>query len=88
MTGVLATNSRSCCSPLKLTFTFNLVVLFLVGILVLILSFSRSYIYFGYVSIYLDIKVVDLLGKETKIKKNKVLLYIYDDGSVDKKIIR
>ncbi len=34
------------------------------------------------------IKVVDLLGKETKIEKNKVLFYIYDDGSVDKKIIR
>ena len=34
------------------------------------------------------VKVVDLLGKETEIKKNKVLFYIYDDGSVDKRIIR
>tara|TARA_B100001540_G_scaffold310449_1_gene328240 strand:- start:52 stop:690 length:639 start_codon:yes stop_codon:yes gene_type:complete len=34
------------------------------------------------------VKVVDLLGKETKLEKNKVLFYIYDDGSVDKKIIR
>lgn len=34
------------------------------------------------------IKVVDLLGRETEIEKNKVLFYIYDDGSVDKKIIR
>ena len=34
------------------------------------------------------IKIVDLLGKETKQKKaNQILLYIYDDGSVDKKII-
>ena len=34
------------------------------------------------------IKIVDLLGKETKQKKaNQILLYVYDDGSVDKKII-
>ena len=34
------------------------------------------------------VKVVDLLGRETEIEKNKVLFYIYDDGSVDKRIIR
>jgi len=34
------------------------------------------------------VKVVDLLGRETEIEINKVLFYIYDDGSVDKKIIR
>ena len=34
------------------------------------------------------VKVVDLLGRETEVERNKVLLYIYDDGSVDKKIIR
>jgi len=34
------------------------------------------------------VKVVDLLGRESEIIKNKVLLYIYSDGSVDKKIVR
>ena len=34
------------------------------------------------------IRVVDLLGKETKQKKgNQLLIYLYDDGSVDKKFI-
>jgi hypothetical protein len=31
---------------------------------------------------------VDLLGRETEIESNKVLFYIYDDGSVDKIVIR
>ena len=33
-------------------------------------------------------KIVDLLGKEVKQKANQLLLYIYDDGTVVKKIIR
>ena len=33
------------------------------------------------------IKVVDVLGRETAIEANKLLLYIYSDGTVDKKII-
>ena len=33
------------------------------------------------------LKVTDLLGRETKGKKNEPLFYIYDDGSVEKKII-
>ena len=34
------------------------------------------------------LKMVNLLGKETKQKKsNELLFYIYDDGSIDKKII-
>ena len=34
------------------------------------------------------IRVVDLLGKETKQKKaNQLLIYLYDDGSSDKKFI-
>ena len=34
------------------------------------------------------IRVVDLLGKETKQKKaNQLLIYLYDDGSVDKKFV-
>ena len=33
------------------------------------------------------LKVTDLLGKETKGKKNKPLFYIYDDGTVEKRII-
>ena len=33
------------------------------------------------------LKVTDLLGRETKSTKNKILFYIYDDGTVEKKII-
>ena len=33
------------------------------------------------------IRIVDVLGRETKGKKNKSLFYIYDDGTVEKKII-
>ncbi len=33
------------------------------------------------------IKIIDVLGIETVNKKNKTLFYIYDDGSVEKKII-
>jgi Leucine-rich repeat (LRR) protein len=33
------------------------------------------------------IKVIDLLGRETKDTKNKVLFYIYDDGTVEKGIV-
>jgi polyhydroxybutyrate depolymerase len=33
------------------------------------------------------IKVVDLLGRESKDLKNQTLFYIYDDGIVEKKII-
>jgi hypothetical protein len=31
--------------------------------------------------------VVDLMGREVKITSNQILFYIYDDGSVDKKMI-
>ena len=33
------------------------------------------------------IKVTDILGRETKIKKNEPLFYIYYDGTVEKKIV-
>ena len=33
------------------------------------------------------IKIVDLLGRETKERKNGPLFYIYDDGTVEKRII-
>ena len=33
------------------------------------------------------IKVTDLLGRETKGKKNEPLFYIYDDGTVEKRIV-
>jgi|TARA_B110000902_G_C13853185_1_gene416032 hypothetical protein len=33
------------------------------------------------------IKIVDILGRESKEIKNQPLFYIYDDGSVEKKII-
>ncbi|MEE2953613.1 MAG: hypothetical protein VX347_00385 [Bacteroidota bacterium] len=32
-------------------------------------------------------KIVDILGRETKGKKNKPLFYIFDDGTVEKRII-
>ena len=32
-------------------------------------------------------KVTDILGRETKVTKNEALFYIYDDGTVEKKII-
>ena len=32
-------------------------------------------------------RIVDLLGKETKQKTNQLLLFIYDDGTIEKKII-
>jgi len=33
------------------------------------------------------LKITDLLGRETKNTKNKVLFYIYNDGTVEKRII-
>ena len=33
------------------------------------------------------INVVDILGRQSTDKKNTLLLYIYDDGSVEKRII-
>ena len=35
----------------------------------------------------LIVKIVDLFGRETSIKPNTLLFYIYDDGSVQKKYI-
>ena len=32
------------------------------------------------------IKITDILGKETKTASNKILLYIYSDGTVERKI--
>ena len=32
-------------------------------------------------------RVIDLLGRETKGTKNEVLFYIYDDGTVKKRIV-
>tara|TARA_B100000900_G_scaffold388323_1_gene380254 strand:- start:42 stop:650 length:609 start_codon:yes stop_codon:yes gene_type:complete len=33
------------------------------------------------------IKIIDLLGRETAVEANKLLLYIYSDGTIDKKYI-
>jgi len=33
------------------------------------------------------LKIIDVLGRETKGKKNQPLFYIYDDGTVEKRII-
>ena len=33
-------------------------------------------------------KIVDVLGRETEFRKNEILFYIYDDGSIDKKFFK
>jgi hypothetical protein len=33
------------------------------------------------------LKIIDMMGRETKGAKNELLLYIYDDGSVEKKLL-
>ncbi|MBT3612302.1 MAG: hypothetical protein HN522_05120, partial [Flavobacteriales bacterium] len=33
------------------------------------------------------LRIVDILGRETTDNKDEVLFYIYDDGTVEKKII-
>ena len=33
------------------------------------------------------VKIKDILGRETKDTKNKVLFYLYDDGTIEKKIV-
>ena len=32
-------------------------------------------------------KILDILGRETKETSNEMLFYIYDDGTVEKRII-
>ncbi len=34
-----------------------------------------------------EIKIIDLLGRDTREIKNQLLFYIYNDGTVNKKII-
>tara|TARA_B100001758_G_scaffold240170_1_gene245362 strand:- start:1596 stop:1949 length:354 start_codon:yes stop_codon:yes gene_type:complete len=34
------------------------------------------------------LKIVDVLGRETKFRKNKILFYLYHDGSTDKKFFK
>ena len=33
------------------------------------------------------LKITNLLGKETKRNRNELLFYLYDDGTVEKRII-
>tara|TARA_B110000444_G_C18605344_1_gene485026 strand:- start:212 stop:349 length:138 start_codon:yes stop_codon:yes gene_type:complete len=33
------------------------------------------------------LKITDILGRETPYRKNTTLFYIYNDGTVEKKII-
>ena len=38
--------------------------------------------------LYFDLKkIIDLFGQEIPIRKNSTMFYIYDDGSVEKKLI-
>ena len=30
------------------------------------------------------VKIIDIIGRETEVKKNQILFYIYDDGTVQK----
>ena len=34
------------------------------------------------------VKIVDVLGREKEFRKNELLFYIYDDGSIDKKFFK
>jgi hypothetical protein len=34
------------------------------------------------------VSITDLLGRPAKIKKNQVLLFLYDDGTVERKLIK
>ena len=34
------------------------------------------------------VKIVDVLGREKEFRKNEILFYIYDDGSIDKKFFK
>ena len=33
------------------------------------------------------VKIIDVLGKETRMRNNTILIYIYDDASVEKKLL-
>ena len=33
------------------------------------------------------LKIIDSLGREASITKNKVLYYIYNDGTIEKRIV-
>jgi hypothetical protein len=33
------------------------------------------------------IKITDILGREVNLRKNELMLYIFDDGTVEKRII-
>ena len=34
------------------------------------------------------VRIVDVLGRDTYFEKNKLIFYIYDDGTVEKKIFK
>ena len=58
-----------------------------------VLTSNIDYVYYSTPSSVINIKenkklikIFDILGRETKEKKNTPLFYIYDDGTVEKKI--
>jgi hypothetical protein len=32
------------------------------------------------------VKILNIMGQETSVKSNEILFYLYDDGSIEKKI--
>ena len=64
-------NSVGCDSIVNLNFTFNL----------------TSAINYNTINQRTLIKITDLLGRETNSQNNRTLFYIFDDGTVEKKII-
>ena len=64
-------NSVGCDSIVNLNFTFN----------------PTSAINYNSTNQRTLIKITDVLGRETNIQKNCTLYYIFDDGTVEKKII-
>ena len=64
-------NSVGCDSIVNLNFTFN----------------PASVINYNSTNQSTVIKITDVLGRETNSQNNRTLFYIFDDGTVEKKII-
>ncbi len=64
-------NAVGCDSIVNLNFTFN----------------PTSVINYNSTSQRTLIKMTDILGRVTNIQKDRTLFYIFDDGTVEKKII-
>ena len=53
----------------------------------MLILFRLFYIFTKILTMKKLLKVTDLLGREIKGTKNEFLFYIYDDGTVEKRIV-